>query len=101
MVTVRDCLCSFIQLSSFSLAGFSTTTLLAVLKVILELAVTRLFTQLLSFKEGLPLNSYAILTDSVKLSEIVAEATHNLLMVNSEPVLNSNCIYKLTDTVLS
>ena len=60
-----------------------------------------LFTQLLTFKKGYPLNSYALLTDSVKLSEIVAEATQNLLRVNSEPVLNSNCIYKLIETVLS
>jgi len=62
--------------------------------------VTHLFTQLLDFKKGRPLNSYALLTDSVKLSEIVAEATQNLLIASSEPVLNSNCIYKLTETVL-
>jgi len=65
------------------------------------LAVTHLFTQLLDFKKGHPFNSYALLTDSVKLSEIVAEATQNLLIVNSGPVLNSNCIYKLIETVLS
>jgi len=46
------------------------------------------------------LNSYALLTDSVKLSEIVAEATQNLLIMNNEPVLNSDCIYKLIETVL-
>ena len=46
------------------------------------------------------MNSYALLTDSVKLSEIVAEVTQNLLIVNSEPVLNSNCIYKLIETIL-
>jgi len=63
--------------------------------------VTHLFTQLLGFKKGHPLNSYALLTDSAKLSGVVAEATQNLLIVNSEPVLNSNCIYKLIETVLS
>jgi len=62
--------------------------------------VTHLFTQLLGLKKGHPLNSYALLTDSVKLSKIVAEATRNLLIVNSEPVLNSNCIYKLMENVL-
>jgi len=64
------------------------------------LAVTHLFTQLLGFKKGHPLNSYALLTDSVKLSEIVAEATQNLLIVNSEPVPNCNCIYKMIETIL-
>jgi len=52
------------------------------------LAVTNLFTQLLGIKKGHPLNSCTP-EDSVKLSEIVAEAPLNLLIVNSEPVQKS------------
>jgi len=164
MVTVQDCFCSFIQLLSFSLAVFSTTTLEGwTLKEEAHLQATskgfQLFwvlsgwdywmldlfewkfcfatfivpyikdskatnqrwilisyhKQFRNLGNGLALasiyatfgfqerTSFELLCtpDSVKLSEIVAEATENLLIVNSEPVLNSNCIYKLMETVLS